>query len=158
MLPVIEVPELIKNEMKKYRDIFCGDKGFEHVSRYVTGLLISPNKASQGIYDIQVWADGEKPSYRAMHESIFEREWRCEDLMFRHRMEVSQDHRGKGREIISLDWTFSHHDRGLNIYGTKKSYDYVEDRMSNYQTIMTAVVSNRSLIDGIDLVVQNPAI
>src|SRR4029450_13350448 len=30
------------------------DEGFEHVSRYVTGLILSPNKTLQGIYDLQV--------------------------------------------------------------------------------------------------------
>jgi hypothetical protein len=32
--------------------------------------------------------------------------------MQRHRSMVAPDHRVNGREVISLDWTFSHHDRG----------------------------------------------
>ena len=43
------------------------DEGFDHVSRYVTGLIVSPNKTLQGIYDLQVWdRDGKKPSHQAM--------------------------------------------------------------------------------------------
>ena len=58
MLPILEVPETIANEMTKYRDVFCREEGFEHVSRYVTGLIISPNKTLGGIYDLQVWEGG----------------------------------------------------------------------------------------------------
>ena len=74
MLPIIEVPQTIASGMEKYRDVFCREEGFEHVSRYVTGLIISPNKTLQGIYDLQVW-EGDPPSRRAMHEAVFEAGW-----------------------------------------------------------------------------------
>ena len=155
MIPIVEVPETIASGMKNYRDVFCRDEGFEHISRYVTGLIISPNKTLQGIYDLQVW-DGDKPSRRAMHESVFESGWDSSSLMEQHRKFVSPSHRGQGREIISLDWTFSHHDRGSEIYGNKREYDYVEGRTSRFQTVVTAVISNDKLIDGLDVVVQAP--
>lgn len=156
MLPIIEVPETIRNGFADYRDVFCRDEGFDHVSRYLTGLIISPNKTLQGIYDLQVW-DGKKPSRRSMHESVFETGWGSDRLIQQHRAVVGPDHRGRGREVISLDWTFSHHDRGSEIYGNKRSYDYVEDRSSQFQTVVTAVVSNHTLIDGLDVVVQEPS-
>jgi len=37
--------------MAPYREVFCRAEGFDHVSRYVTGLLLSPNKTLQGIYE-----------------------------------------------------------------------------------------------------------
>jgi hypothetical protein len=80
MLPIVEVPKTVARAMEKYREVFCRDEGFEHVSRYVTGLVISPNKTLQGIYDMQVW-DGKKPSRRAMHESVFEAQWDSEELI-----------------------------------------------------------------------------
>ena len=156
MLPIVQVPEAVRNEMQKYRDVFCRDEGFDHVSRYVTGLIISPNKTLQGIYDLQVW-DGKKPSRRAMHGSVFETGWGSDRLIQKHREVVSPDHRGRGREVISLDWTFAHHDRGPEIYAAEKGYDYVENRSSRFQTVVTAVISNSSLIDGLDVVVQEPS-
>jgi len=66
MLPITEVPKSIALGMSNYRNVFCKDEGFEHVSRYVTGLIISLNKTLQGIYDLQVWKD-KKPSRCAMH-------------------------------------------------------------------------------------------
>ena len=86
MLPIIEVPETIALGMKNYRNVFC--EGFDYVSRYVTGLIISPNKTLQGIYDLQVWEDG-KPSRRAMHgfrvwlgfNGTDETEYLCHHLM-----------------------------------------------------------------------------
>jgi hypothetical protein len=155
MLPIIEVPETIALGMNNYRNVFCRDEGFDYVSRYVTGLIISPNKTLQGIYDLQVWEDV-KPSRRAMHGSVFEYGWDSTVLMKQHREYVSSSHKGQGREVISLDWTFSHHDRGPEIYGNKKEYDYVEGRTSRFQTVVTAVISNDKLIDGLDVVVQMP--
>jgi len=155
MLPIIEVPQSIASGMSNYRNVFCKDEGFQHVSRYVTGLIVSPNKTLQGIYDLQVWKD-KKPSRRAMHQSVFESGWDSDTLIEQHRKVVSPSHRGQGKEIISLDWTFSHHDRGPEIYGINKEYDYVEKRTSRFQTVVTAVISNDNLIDGLDAVVQAP--
>ena len=155
MLPIIEVPKTIRREMAGFRDLFCRDEGFEHVCRYVTGLVISPNKTLQGIYDLQVF-DGKRPSRRAMHESVFEAWWNSDELIRRHRANVAKDHRGRGREIISLDWTFLHHLRGPNIFGVKKAYDYVERRTTLFQTLITAVISNRRLMDCLEAVVQRP--
>ena len=47
MLPIVGVPETIRQGMAPYRDVFCRDAGFEHVSRYVTGVVLSPNKTSK---------------------------------------------------------------------------------------------------------------
>ena len=60
MLPITEVPQSIASGMSNYRNVFCKDEGFEHVSRYVTGLIVSPNKTLQGIYDLQVWKEKTK--------------------------------------------------------------------------------------------------
>jgi hypothetical protein len=155
MLPVVGVPPTVQRQMRPYRDLFRRSEGFEYVSRYVTGLLVSPNKTSQGIYAAQVWEDG-GPSYRAMHEAVFEAGWNAEELLPRHRKLIAPEHRHRGREVISLDWTLVHHERGPHIYGTMKSYDYVERRMARFQTTVTAVVANRQLIDGIDVRIQEP--
>ena len=50
MLPVVGVPQTVQQQMRPYRDLFRRSEGFEYVSRYSTGLLISPNKTLQGIH------------------------------------------------------------------------------------------------------------
>ena len=157
MLPMVEVPETIRKGLRPYRDLFRRAEGFEHVSRYVAGLIVSPNKTVQGIYALQVW-DGEKPSRRARHEAVFEAGWEAEKLLPRHRALIAPEHRERGREVISLDWTLVHHERGPQIYGTTKSYDYVARRMGRFQTVVTAVIANRQLIDGSDLQIQVPSV
>ena len=94
MLPITRVPETIANGMAKFRPVFCREEGFDHVSRYVTGLVISPNKTLQGIYDLQVW-EGERPSRRAMHAGVFEAGWDDDALMQRHRAAIAPDDRGR---------------------------------------------------------------
>jgi hypothetical protein len=42
MLPMVEVPATIRRGMTQYREVFCRAEGFDHASRYVAGLVISP--------------------------------------------------------------------------------------------------------------------
>jgi hypothetical protein len=69
---------------------------------------------------------------------------------------VAQAYQGRGRPVISLDWTLAHQARGPKSHAVTKSYDYVERRTSLLQTVVTAVVSNREWIDGLEMVVQDP--
>src|SRR5919201_5049030 len=156
MLPIIGGPETIRQGLAPYRPLFCREGGFEHVSRYVTGLILSPNKTLQGIYDLQVWGTDEKPSRRAMHEAVFEAGWDADALLPLHRQVVAPAHRGRGREVISLDWTYAHHERGPQIWGVKKAWDHVEHRLAPYQTVVTAVIANRVRLDGIEVRGQQP--
>jgi hypothetical protein len=73
-----------------------------------------------------------------------------------HRAVVAADHRGRGREVLSLAWTYAHHDRGLHIWGVQVAWDQVEKRSARYQTVVTAVLAKRELIDGVAVVVPPP--
>jgi hypothetical protein len=155
MIPLVGVPQTIAKQLSPYREVFCRAEGFEHISRYVSGLILSTNKTLQGIYAQQVYPEGKGVSRRAMHSAVFEAGWSSEG-MTSHRQIVGKQHQGRGREIISLDWTLSHHEYGLEIYGVKRSYDYVNRCMSNYQTVVTATIANPERIDGIAAEVQLP--
>ncbi|HJW31612.1 MAG TPA: transposase, partial [Saprospiraceae bacterium] len=142
--------------LKSYRDIFFRDAGFEHVSRYLAGLLLSPNKTVQGIYAQQMWPEEQPVSRRAMHAAVFEAGWDSDELMRRHREVVASTHRGRGVEVIALDWTYVHHERGPAIYAVKRAYDHVAGRQSRYQMVVTAVVANADYLDGVAVEVQFP--
>jgi ABC-type glutathione transport system ATPase component len=92
-----------------------------------------------------------------MNEAVFEANWSSEELIKTHKEIISEKYKGKGRAIISLDWTQAHHERGANIYAVTKAYDYVKRRESLFQTVVTAVISNRERVDGLDIVVQQPS-
>jgi hypothetical protein len=91
-----------------------------------------------------------------MHSAMFEAGWDSQELMTQHRQIVGKQHQGKGREVISLDWTRSHHEEGLHIYGVKRAYDYVNHYISNYQTVVTATIANPQQLYGIATEVQLP--
>src|SRR5512139_2274315 len=133
MLPITGVPALIAKGMKSFRELLCRAEGFEHGCRFITGLILSPNKTLQGIYDAQVW-EGEAPSRRAMHEAVFESGGNSAALIQHHRTEVAQAYQGRGRQGISLDWTLSHHARGPKMYAVTQGYDYIERRTTRFQT------------------------
>ncbi len=160
MVPITAPPNSVKAFLRNYRDVFCRDEGFEWISRYVTGLLISPNKTLQGMYDLQVFPEGQPhPSRRAMHNAVFEAGWQDDRLIARHCEVIAPDYRGRGRGrvVMSLDWTYAHHERDDHIHGVKKRYDYVHKRMSRDQTVLTVVVANRARFDGVDARVQPPS-
>jgi hypothetical protein len=144
MLPFVAVPSKIAEQFAKYRDLFCRTAGYEQVSRYVSGLLLSENKTLQGIAAQWLPSDS-SGGRRALHAAVFEAGWNSAELMPQHRSGIAKDHRGRGRAVIRLDWTLSHHDWGEQIFGVKRSYDYVEHRMSCFQTVITATIANRSL-------------
>jgi hypothetical protein len=50
-------------------------------------------------------------------------------LMPRHRT-VAPDHWGRGREVLCLDWSYVHHDRGSHIWGVKQRWDHVAKRQT----------------------------
>lgn len=120
MWPLVGIPQAIVQGMVAYRSVFCRDAGFEHVSRYISGLLLSANKTLQGIHSQWVFPPGAAVSRRAMHEAVFEAGWDREGLMVEHRATVSPQHQGHGPEVISIDWTFAHHERSAQIYGVKR--------------------------------------
>jgi hypothetical protein len=155
MLPITGIPETIARGMRGFRDLFCRMEGFEHISRYVTGLILSPNKTLQGLYALQVWKR-DTPSRRAMHEAVFDAGWNSHALMPRHRAQLAHDHCGHGREVISVDWTLAHHERWPRIFGADQAYDDVQRRTARFQPVVTAVISNRQVIDGLEVIVQAP--
>lgn len=157
MLPLVGIPQTLREPLQSYRSVFCRTAGFNHVSRYLTGLLLSPNKTLQGIYHQWMWPAGEHVNRRSMHASVFESSgWSCERLMQRHRQVLSPLHRGNGRAVLSLDWTFAHHPYSEKIYGAKAAYDYVNHCWSCYQTIVTAAIANPHRVDGVAVDLQFP--
>jgi len=74
MFPIITIPDTVRDYLGNFRDIFCREEGFEWLNRYMTGLLISPNKTVQGIYDLLVFPNQEpRPSRRRKRRSCLPR-------------------------------------------------------------------------------------
>ena len=157
MLPITQIPSSIWKGLQDCRELFCRDAGFEHIGRYITGLIVSPDKTLQGIHDMQVWPEDKQVSSRAMHEAVFEAGRQSDELMPRHRKQVSTKYKGKGRYTISIDWTYSHHTRGPEIYGVKKGFDYAKGGYGLFLTVLTAAAANARRRDGIETEILLPA-
>ena len=92
-----------------------------------------------------------------MQASVFESGWQIDELMRTHRQVVAPSHQGKGRAVLSLDWTFAHHPYSHNkIFAAKAAYDYVNRCWSRYQTVVTAAIANPHRVDGVAVDVQFP--
>jgi hypothetical protein len=66
MLPLCGVPATLQQAMAPYRDLFCRDEGFAHVSRYITGLILSPTATF--VFDIRAATPYAPPVYPAYHQ------------------------------------------------------------------------------------------
>lgn len=42
--------------MGEYREVFLREEGFEHIKRYISGLILSPNKSNVAVS----WEKGEE--------------------------------------------------------------------------------------------------
>jgi hypothetical protein len=82
--------------------------------------MVSPNKTVQGM-DAEQVGEEHKPSRRVRQEAVFAAGWDAEALLPRQRRVSALEHRGRGREVISLEWPLVHHERGPHIYGTTES-------------------------------------
>lgn len=91
-----------------------------------------------------------------MHEAVFEAGWSRKQLMQVHRQTIACHYRGRGRVMISVDWTFADYPYSEQIYGTKEGYGYVNRRWSCYQTVVTAAVANPHRVDSLAVEVQQP--
>lgn len=120
MLPMSGVPEPIRQGMARSGDLLCREAGFDHVSRDITGLILSPKTTLQGIYALQGWPTEQAPARRAMPEAVCAAGWDAEQLMPYHRAVVAPAHRGRGRAVLRLDWPYAHHERSPNIGGCNR--------------------------------------
>jgi hypothetical protein len=57
MIPLVEVPKSIADYLESYEELFKRKKGFEIVSRFITGLILSPNKTLESIHSQQFWLE-----------------------------------------------------------------------------------------------------
>ena len=95
MKPLVGVPKSIAQSLEKYRELFPREKGFETVSCFITGLILSPNKTLEGIHSQQLWENDRAIKRRAMHHGVFEAGWKSEEIMPKHRERVASEHRGQ---------------------------------------------------------------
>ena len=99
MLPPVTIPGTIRAGLTPYREVFCREEGFDHISRYVTGLLLSPNTTLQGIYAGQIWSK-ETPLLELCHPWLHR-------VAYKQRTEIALERRYDGRRL--------HPPRGLTL-------------------------------------------
>jgi hypothetical protein len=91
-----------------------------------------------------------------MHAAGFAAAWDAAGLLSSPRAVVAPEHRGRGRAVLRLEGTSAHHDRGRHLWGVQAAWDPLQQRPARSQTVVTAVLAHRELIDGVAMVVQPP--
>jgi hypothetical protein len=66
-----------------------------------------------------------------MPEAVLEAGGEPEALRPRPHLAVAGAHQGRGREVISLEWTAVHHERGRTIWAVHHAWDPVAHRWAS---------------------------
>ncbi len=72
MILLVGIPTTIAQGMSAEQEVFCREAEFEHVSRYLSGLLLSENKTEHRDLQSIVYLEGAAASRRAMHAAVLE--------------------------------------------------------------------------------------
>ncbi|WP_299488328.1 hypothetical protein [Acaryochloris sp. IP29b_bin.137] len=54
MVPLVGIPATISSGLEPYHEVFVRESVFNYIRRYISGLLLSPNKTLQGIMGDQM--------------------------------------------------------------------------------------------------------
>jgi hypothetical protein len=149
MLPIVGVPETIRHGLAPYRHVVCRDAGCDQVRRERTGLLLRPHKPLHGRYALHVSGQERPPSRRARHAAGCDAGGAADALLPCHRQVVAPEPRGRGREVLRLEWTAAQPDRGPALWGVPGAGDQGEKRPSRAQPVGPAVRAHRAQIAGV---------
>ena len=149
MLPIVDVPLVVKTFCSWFRGVFRRVEQFEHFEAFITALSVSQNRTVAGVQ--QSLVDG--PTYESLHHFMSKSPWSIDQLRKR-RLEFVKDKlvsqpreqptvkvlamidgttpgaRGSGKTnklpvVCSIDATFIHHS-GERIYGVYWFRDYAK--------------------------------
>lgn len=87
---------------------------------------------------------------------MLEAGWAAAALRPHHRAVSAEAQRGRGREVLSLDGTDAHHERGPQMGGVTKAWDHGDHRLASSPTVMTGVLAKRVRLEGLAGLVQPP--
>jgi hypothetical protein len=125
MPAIVDFPEVIKNALPEFADLFQGEPQRRHLAEYLTGLMVAANKTVSGINSEFV----ETTDQSCLNRFLTEVEWDAEKLNER-RLELLQKDpttRYHDQGIIAVDDVLIDHD-GKLIQDVGWFWDHAEER------------------------------
>jgi hypothetical protein len=125
MPAIVDFPEVIKNALPEFTDLFHGEPQRRHLAEYLTGLLVAANKTVSGINS----EFAETTDQSCLNRFLTEVEWDAEKLNER-RLELLQKDpttRYHDQGVIAVDDVLIDHD-GQLIKDVGWFWDHAEER------------------------------
>src|SRR3989337_2979778 len=97
MPAIVDFPEVIKNALPEFADLFHGEPQRRHLAEYLTGLLVATNKTVSGINS----EFAETTDQSCLNRFLTEVAWDAEKLNERR------------LELLQKDPTTRYHDQGV---------------------------------------------
>jgi len=125
MPAIVEFPQVVREAVEQFRDLFGCDPQRRHLAEYLTGVMVAANKTVTGINS--EFVETTDPS--CLNRFLTEVEW-DEKALNERRLELFQrdpDARYSQQGVIAIDDTLIDHD-GKFIKDVGLFWDHAEDR------------------------------
>lgn len=142
-LPIVEFPQIVKETLPQFREVFANKKQVKHFCEYVTGLIAGEKATVVAINDLFL----DKNDQSALNKFLTQAAWDEKHLNnLRLEMELRRLHRrpisdSAGRLV--LDDTMAHHTK-CAIEGLAYLYDHSIQRNVWAHNVVTSYYVNRS--------------
>jgi hypothetical protein len=125
MPAIVEYPQVVREAVEEFADLFYGDPQRRHFAEYLTGLMVAANKTVTGINS----EFAETTDQSCLNRFLTEAEW-SEQLLNERRLEMLQREpttRYSDQGVIPVDDTLIDHE-GQFIKDVGWFWDHAEDR------------------------------
>lgn len=125
MPAIVEFPQVVRQALEEFGDVFYGEPQRRHFAEYLTGLMIAANKTVTGINSEFV----ETTDQSCLNRFLTDSNWDVRALNTRRLEGMQQDPatRYSNRGVIAIDDTLIDHD-GKLIQDVGWFWDHAEDR------------------------------
>jgi len=142
IVPIVKIPAAIADGLSIYRNLFPRSETYRHIEEYCTGLVVLDKPSVKRMS--QCLVNG--PCQSSLNKAITSSPW-SEVAVNHKRLESIVPFHQTGFTVGIVDTTFSHHPRGMNIYGVYKYWDYVENQYTYAIQLITSAISTGDRLD-----------
>jgi hypothetical protein len=121
VLPIVDIPLVVKTFCARFRNVFTRREQYDHFEAFVTALSVSENRTIAGIN--QRLVNG--PTYESLHHFMSKSPWSAEELRRRRLQYVKEQLADVPKEQPSTKLLAMKHDTASGANQSNKGYNFL---------------------------------